>query len=58
MKDEVWVDVGLLLARVGFGGTLIVKRGLTKIPLLLTGPGRYSFDHRRRMRVQQPSTDS
>lgn len=39
----MWRDVGLLIARVGFGGTLILRHGITKIPVLLAAPVQF-FD--------------
>lgn len=42
-RDNVWMDVGLLIARVGFGGALILSHGLAKIPALLARPVQF-FD--------------
>ncbi len=37
-KDGSWQDLGLLIARVGFSGTLIWRHGVSKIPGLLADP--------------------
>ena len=42
-RNSVWLDLGLLIARFGFGGTLILRHGLAKIPALLASPIQF-FD--------------
>jgi len=37
-REESWADWGLLLARLGFGGSLILRHGIGKIPILLVSP--------------------
>ena len=42
-RDGAWRDLGLLVARVGFGGTLLLRHGLAKFPALLANPVQF-FD--------------
>ena len=37
-KDGFWRNLGLLIARVGFAGTLLLRHGLPKIPALAADP--------------------
>ena len=37
-RDGSWRDLGLLIARVGFSGTLIWRHGVSKIPGLVADP--------------------
>ncbi len=37
-RDGSWRDLGLLIARVGFSGTLIWRHGVSKIPALVADP--------------------
>jgi len=42
-RDGFWRNLGLLITRVGFTGTLLLRHGLPKIPALITGPIQF-FD--------------
>ncbi len=37
-RDGFWRDLGVLIARVGFSGTLIWRHGVSKIPALVADP--------------------
>lgn len=43
IRDGRWRALGLLIARVGFGGAVVVRHGYPKIPALLSRPDRF-FD--------------
>ena len=40
-RDGFWRDLGLLIARVGFSGTLIWRHGIPKIPDLAATPVQF-----------------
>ena len=42
-RDGSWRDLGLLIARVGFSGSLIWRHGVSKIPALVADPVEF-FD--------------
>lgn len=37
-RDGFWRDLGLLIARAGFSGTVLLRHGLPKIPALAADP--------------------